>query len=66
MIGKPEYAAAWACFVMYGNPCLRLELKVDEVQRMLDEAGLKREDFEPDCMRVVEQAYEYGRPTRGA
>jgi hypothetical protein len=65
VMGSPDYAAAWACFVLYGNPCLRLQVAVDEVQRLLDQAELSKMDFEPSALRVVEQAYEFGRPTRG-
>lgn len=59
--GKPEYAATWACFVLYGDPCLSLKLKVDELQRALDCVGLRRSDFDASSRRVIEQAMEYGR-----
>lgn len=61
-MNKEQYAATWACFVMYGDPCLRIELKEDELQKLLQKVGLSRGDFEISCCRVVEQAFEYGRP----
>ncbi len=61
-MGKDEYAATWACFVMYGDPCLRVELKEDELQKNLTQIGLDRINFEISCCQVVAQALEYGRP----
>ncbi len=59
---KEKCAAAWACFVMYGDPCLRIEFKEDELQTLLNSIGLNRLDFGISCCRVVSQALEYGRP----
>jgi hypothetical protein len=61
VMSRPEYAAAWACFVMYGDPCLRVELKADDLQTALAQIAFNREDFEKDCGKVVQRAYEYGR-----
>jgi hypothetical protein len=61
-VGKDKYAATWACFVMYGDPCLRVELKEDELQKNLTQIGLDRMNFEVSCCQVVSHALEYGRP----
>jgi hypothetical protein len=58
--GKPEYGAAWACFVMYGDPCLRLEISVDELELMLKAVGLQRRDFDPTGIEILEKAMSYG------
>jgi hypothetical protein len=58
--GKPEYGAAWACFVMYGDPCLRLEITVDELEQMLKAVELHRRDFDPTGLEVLEKAMSYG------
>jgi len=62
VMGDSRYAAAWACFVMYGDPTLRLDLRVDELQNALRGSGLSRGDFEPSAARVIEKAVEFGTP----
>lgn len=57
--GKAEYAAAWASFVMYGDPCLCLEIAEDKIQTMLERLGLHRENFDVSCLRVIERAHAY-------
>ena len=65
---ESRYAAAWACFVMYGDPSLTIELggiDADErtFEKMLCETDLERVSFELGTYRLLEQAYEYGHPT---
>jgi hypothetical protein len=68
VFGKPQYGAAWACFVMYGDPCLRVELSIDELAQALqhpeDAERLGREDFAEDGLHIVEKAFEYARRHR--
>lgn len=59
---KPECAAAWACFVLYGDPCLTLTVRTNELQSALNRIGVGREDFEKDCAKVLQCACDYGRP----
>lgn len=60
--GKTEWGAAWACFVMYGDPCLRIELKVDDLQSSLRPLGLGRDAFDAAAGRVLQRAVSYGLP----
>lgn len=57
--GKPQCGATWASFVLYGDPCLKIEVRVDRLSKALEGASLCREDFEAGCLRIVEQAIEY-------
>jgi hypothetical protein len=63
--GKAEFGAAWAGYVMYGNPCLRIDWQESAAERALRPHGLRRDDFEPAAWRVVEQAFEYGKEAGG-
>jgi ATP-dependent Clp protease ATP-binding subunit ClpC len=58
---NPTFRATWASFIMYGDPCLKI--KEDIVTKALREIGLKRNDFDSSCMRVIEECIEYARPT---
>lgn len=55
----PNCGAAWACFVMYGDPSLLIEFKTDKLQKALDALGLSREDFDHDGTQVLQQAVDY-------
>lgn len=60
--GKAAYAAAWGSFVMYGDPCLCLEISdQDPVQELLGRIELRRENFDVSALRIIEHALEYGR-----
>ena len=65
VMSKKQYAAAWACYVMYGDPCLRMSLDRDELQEALAEMNLSRIDFDPSCLLVLERAFEFGRQSGG-
>jgi hypothetical protein len=62
VLGHTGYGAAWACFIMYGDPTLRLDLKADELTGALKECGLTRQDIEPSACRVLEKALQFGAP----
>jgi len=57
---NPDWGAAWACFVMYGDPCFQLDLQVDPVQAFLAGIGISRDDFDAGAARVIECAVSYG------
>lgn len=59
---EKEYGATWACFIMYGDPCLRIKIKDSEIQELFSELELSVNNFEPSCLQVIKQALEYGRP----
>jgi hypothetical protein len=61
--GKTAWGAAWACFIMYGDPCLRIELKVDDLQASLRQLGLGRDAFDTAAGRVLQRAVTYGLPS---
>jgi hypothetical protein len=60
VMGKEQYGAAWACFVMYGDSSLRINEK-DSLQELLNDTGLKVDDFEVSGQLILEQAIEFGR-----
>lgn len=60
VLNQPDCGAAWASFVLYGDPCLKIEVRTDPLNRALQAAGLARDDFEGGCLRLIEQAFEYG------
>lgn len=62
VIGVPAFAATWACFIMYGDPTGRLDLRVDELQSALNGTGLSRLDFDIDAAAVMEAAVRFGAP----
>jgi len=62
VLGKSEYAAAWACYIMYGDPTLRFQLKTDHLQTCLQSLGLTRLDLDPGAERILEDAVGYGQP----
>lgn len=55
----PECAAAWACFVLYGDPAVQLKLRHDPLAQLLDTVGLKREQLDESSLAVVQQALDY-------
>lgn len=60
---KLGYAAAWASFIMYGDPCWRLERsEMDVCQRLLKPLELCRENFDISSLRIIESAIGYGAP----
>jgi hypothetical protein len=59
VIGNADCGPAWACFVLYGDPALRLELQVDAVQGTLTRLGLGRRDFDAGAGRVMDRAVAY-------
>lgn len=60
---KLEYAAAWASFIMYGDPCWCLERSdVDTCQKLLKSLELHRENFDVSSLRAIERAIEYDAP----
>ena len=65
VMGHADWGPAWACFVMYGDPCLRIELQLDELQASLAQIGLSRDEFDAGAGRVVERAVAYGVPMGG-
>ena len=62
VMGNSDFAAAWACFLMYGDPTLRLDLRTDDLRAVLKQLELTRQDFEPSAARVVEKAVQFGAP----
>jgi len=60
VMSNPDWGAAWACFVMYGDPCFQLDLQIDGVQAVLARLGASRSDFDAGAARVVERAISYG------
>lgn len=58
--GQDACGAAWASFVLYGDPCLKVEVRSDRLGRALQDIGLGRDRFDVGCLRVVERAFEYG------
>lgn len=57
--------ASWACFVMYGDPRFSLELKVDEFDSWLSDAGFDCSGFDASAIKVLRQAYTYGTASQG-
>jgi hypothetical protein len=57
----PEFGPTWACYLLYGDPSLRLGLQQDEdaLDLALKTVSLSRGDFDPAAVRVLEQALEY-------
>lgn len=66
VMNNGSYGTAWAGFVLYGNPCLRVRQGGDDKKKKLDKflrsIGMSRDDFERACLDVIEQAIEFGRP----
>jgi hypothetical protein len=60
VMSNPDWGAAWACFVMYGDPCFQLDLQIDGVQAFLARIGMQRGDFDARAARVIERAVSYG------
>jgi hypothetical protein len=60
VMSNPDWGAAWACFVMYGDPCFQLDLQIDGVQAFLVRIGMHRDDFDAAAARVIERAVSYG------
>jgi hypothetical protein len=63
--GLENCGAAWACFVMYGDPRFSLELKVDELDAWLSDAGFERSDFDASAIKILQQALVYGTASQG-
>jgi len=59
--GRPGCGAAWASFVLYGDPCLRIEVQTDHLSAALLASELSRERFDTACLRTVERAFAYAR-----
>jgi hypothetical protein len=60
----PANGAAWASYVLYGDPCLKLEFVDDDLARLLGTIGAKRADFDLGALKVLELALEHCRPVR--
>ncbi len=63
--GLENCGASWACFVMYGDPRFSLELKVDELDAWLKDAGFERSEFDASAIKVLQQALAYGTVSQG-
>ncbi|MGE4088364.1 MAG: CHAT domain-containing protein [Immundisolibacter sp.] len=59
--GVPGCGAAWASFVLYGDPGLSLRARSDSSIAALQPIGLARADFDPGCLRLLERAFEHAR-----
>jgi len=59
VMSAPDCGAAWACFVLYGDPAVQLNLKNDSLGKLLASINLKRENFDQTSLRIVEQALNY-------
>lgn len=63
VMNNPYFGATWACFVMYGDPCLQIKFEeVDPKERILNSIGFSAKDFEIPASRIIEQAISYGKP----
>jgi hypothetical protein len=63
-----KWGPAWACFVLYGNPCLRIEFAdnrgkdpVDELHQAVSAFGLAGADFGEAARSVLRSAIGYAR-----
>ena len=59
--GAPGAGAAWASFVLYGDPTTRIIMRSDPVSLTLGSLGLRRDHFQGDGLRVIERMLEFGR-----
>lgn len=57
VLGGAGCGPAWACFVLYGDPCLRVE--PSEVATALRQINLNVGQFEEPCLQVLEAALGY-------
>ncbi|MBD3340216.1 MAG: CHAT domain-containing protein [Candidatus Lokiarchaeota archaeon] len=56
-----KYGATWASFIMYGDPCLQVEFKKDEIEELLNTINMTRKDFDISASRIIEQTVMYGK-----
>jgi hypothetical protein len=64
---KSNYGAAWACYVMYGDPSLRIvqqnnvDTTDDGLRELLEKIGLRIEDFDKKFLTILIYAYQHGK-----
>jgi hypothetical protein len=63
LMGRPECTAAWAYFVLYGDPCLRVRLRPDSLATVLREEQLPRSSFDAAARRLIDYAFQLGHQT---
>lgn len=60
---NPDFGSTWACFVMYGDPCLQIKFEeVNPIEHILNSIDFSTKDFEIPASRIIEQAISYGKP----
>ena len=57
VLGADGCGPAWACFVLYGDPCLRIEASV--MEPALRHINLHSSQFGDACLRILEEARRY-------
>jgi hypothetical protein len=62
VLGAAGCGPAWACFVLYGDPCLRVE--PSEVATALRQINLQVGQFEEPALKVLEAALGYAASDR--
>jgi hypothetical protein len=62
MLDRPEFAATWASFVLYGDPSLRIE--IGELPFALEEIGLSKERFDKTSYVLLERSISMAGRTR--
>ena len=54
--------AAWACFVLFGDPCLKAQVERDPLEDALRHIGLDLDSFDQEAGLLIREAYRFGHP----
>jgi|GEM_PF-4528744 len=58
---NPAHGASWASFVLYGNPCLKFDIRDSGLFRTLEKLEIHWSKFETSCLSMLELAFRYGK-----
>jgi len=57
---RPDCAAVWASFVLFGDPSLKVQVERDPLEDALKRIGLGPESFDAEAAAVIREAYRCG------